>query len=139
MATDLEQRRTAARNYSPLVLAFMGDAVYEREIRERVVRLGNMSPNQLNKRTSALAKAAAQAAMIKLLMPDLREDEESVYRRGRNANSHTMAKNATMSDYRMATGFEALMGYLFLAGEEARYKELIEEGIRRLEEQSVKL
>lgn len=131
--------RAEARNYSPLVLAFLGDSVYEREIRERIVRRGNASPNELNRRSSELAKAATQAAMIQALLPDLREDEAAIYRRGRNAKPHTMPKNAAPSDYRMATGFEAVMGYLFLSGEEARYKELIERGLSRLSERTARL
>ena len=113
--------------------------MYEREIRERIVREGNAAPAKLNRRSSELAKAATQATIVRLILEDLREDEAAIYRRGRNANSHTMAKHATMSDYRMATGFEALMGYLFLAGEEARCKELIELGLKRLSEQTAKL
>ncbi|MBR5473790.1 MAG: ribonuclease III [Lachnospiraceae bacterium] len=135
----MDERRIEARNYSPLVLAFLGDSVYEREIRERIVREGNAAPAKLNRRSSELAKAATQATIVRLILEDLTEEEAAIYRRGRNANSHTMAKNATMSDYRMATGFEALMGYLFLAGDEARYKELIELGLSRLSEQTAKL
>jgi ribonuclease-3 family protein len=134
-----ESLREQARHYSPLVLAFLGDSVYEREIRERIVREGNASPARLNQRSSFFAKASTQAAMIQALLPELSEDEAAVYRRGRNANSHTMAKHATVADYRMATGFEALMGYLFLSGEEARYKELICRGIERLEQNTAKL
>lgn len=130
-----KNKKEEARNYSPLVLAFLGDSVYEREIRERIVREGNASPNQLNKRSSFLAKASTQALMAQALLAEMTDDEVAVYRRGRNANSHTMAKNATMADYRRATGLEALMGYLFLSGEEARCRELIDRGIEKIKEE----
>lgn len=129
------KNKEEARNYSPLTLAFLGDAVYEREIRERIVREGNASPNQLNKRSSALAMASTQAAMAQALLSEMTDEEVAVYRRGRNANSHTMAKHATMADYRRATGLEALMGYLFLSGEEERCRELIRRGIEKIAEE----
>ncbi|MCI8515102.1 MAG: ribonuclease III [Lachnospiraceae bacterium] len=130
-AAEKECRKEEARNYSPLVLAFLGDSVYEREIRERIVREGNASPNELNRRSSLLAKASTQAAMAQALLSELTDEEVAIYRRGRNANPHTMAKNATVADYRRATGLEALMGYLFLCGEEARCRELIGRGIEK--------
>lgn len=129
-----KNKKEEARNYSPLVLAFLGDSVYEREIRERIVREGNASPNQLNKRSSFLAKASTQAMMAQALLSEMTDEEVAVYRRGRNANSHTMAKNATVADYRRATGLEALMGYLFLCGEEERCRELISLGIEKIQE-----
>jgi ribonuclease-3 family protein len=119
------------RAYSPLTLAFLGDAVYELVIRTMVVTKKNASPNQLNKESSALAKAGAQAGMMHGLLPFLSEEEEAVYRRGRNAHSATRAKNATVSDYRTATGFEALIGYLYLAGDMRRVLELIHLGLEQ--------
>ena len=76
-------------------------------------------------------KAQAQAEMIDVLLETLSEEEQNVYRRGRNAKSYTMAKNATMKDYRKATGFEALMGYLYLCGRTERMVELIREGMEK--------
>ena len=127
-----EEIRTAARQYSPLTLAFMGDAVYEREVREHVVREGNLPPNELNRRSSFLAKAATQAKMAHLLESSFTKEEADILRRGRNAHSATMAKNATMSDYRLATGLEALFGYLFLCGEEERVRQLAALGISQV-------
>lgn len=121
------------RGYSPLTLAYLGDAVYEILIRTIIVERANAPVNKLHKRSSALVKASAQAAMIKVLEQKLREDELSIYRRGRNAKSYTMAKNATMTDYRMATGFEALMGYLYLKHEYERMMELVHDGLDALE------
>ena len=130
-----ETARQKARQYSPLTLAFMGDSVYEREIREYVVREGNFPPNELNRRSSFLAKAATQAKMAHLLEASLTKEEADILRRGRNAHSATMAKNATVSDYRLATGLEALFGYLYLSGDEARAKELIAAGVAQVLEE----
>lgn len=121
------------RSYSPLTLAYIGDAVYDLVIRTLVVEGGNCPPSKLHKRTSSLVKAEAQSRMIDCLLESLSGEEETVYRRGRNAKSYTMAKNATMKDYRKATGFEALMGYLYLMGDTARMVELIKEGLAGME------
>lgn len=118
------------RSYSPLTLAYIGDGVYELVIRTILVEQGNCQPQKLHKRASALVKAQAQSDMMEVLTPLLTESELSVYRRGRNAKSYTMAKNATMGDYRRATGFEALMGYLYLTDQEERMLELIREGLK---------
>lgn len=115
--------------YSPLTLAYIGDAAYELIIRTYLVDQGNGRPVQLHKRASAMVKAAAQAAMAEALLPELTDEEKDVYRRGRNAKSGTMAKNATMADYRKATGFEALMGYLYLKGEQKRMIDLVKTGL----------
>lgn len=117
------------RTYSPLVLAYIGDGIYDLVIRTLIVRHGSCQPNKLHKRTSALVKASAQSEMIDKLMESLTEEELAIYKRGRNAKSYTMAKNATMKDYRKATGFEALMGYLYLKGETERLVSLVREGL----------
>ena len=118
------------RSYSPLTLAYIGDGVYELIIRTILVKRGNRPVNQLHKQASSLVKAAAQSAMMETLEPLLTEEEKSVYKRGRNAHSTTMAKHATMADYRRATGFEALLGYLYLKEDFARLVELVRAGIR---------
>ena len=102
------------RTYSPLTLAYIGDGVFDLIIRTVVVDKGNTSPNELHRHTSSIVKAHTQALMAEALMEGLTEEEHDVYRRGRNAKSFTTAKNATVADYRKATGFEALMGYLYL-------------------------
>lgn len=119
------------RTYSPLTLAYIGDGVYDLVIRSIVVGKGNTNANQLHHRTSGVVKAKAQSELIETLLSDLTEEEEAVYRRGRNAKSPTMAKNATMSDYRRATGFEALIGYLYLKDEFERLVELVKLGLKR--------
>ena len=118
-------------SYSPLVLAYIGDSVYEVIIRTKVINRGSMQVNKMHKHSAALVKASAQAQMIKTLEGELTEEEQAVYKRGRNAKSATMAKNATMIDYRMATGFEALVGWLFLTGAYERLVELVSFGLKR--------
>lgn len=120
---------TDIRTYSPLTLAYIGDAIYELVIRTILVEKGNTQVNKLHQRASKLVKASAQSAIIEKLKPYLTEEETGVFKRGRNAKSFTMAKNASMSDYRRATGFEALIGYLYLTEQWGRMLELIKIGI----------
>ncbi len=117
------------RSYSPLTLAYIGDAVYDLIIRTVVVERANRAANELHKRTIKYVKAEAQADMIESLMEELTEEELAVYKRGRNAKSYTMAKNASMADYRKATGMEALIGYLYLQNRTDRILELVRLGI----------
>ena len=111
--------------YSPLALAYIGDEIYDLIIRSIVVGRGNTKASRLHQTTSQLVKAHAQSEMMQTLLPMLTEEEQEVYKRGRNAKSPTMAKNATMSDYRRATGFEALMGFLYLSDHFERIVELV--------------
>lgn len=120
------------RRYSPLALAYIGDGIYYLVIRSMVVGKGNTQANQLHRQTSQLVKAQSQSKMIEVIKPVLTEEEMAVYKRGRNAKSPTMAKNATMSDYRRATGFEALMGYLYLENQMERMMELIKKGLENI-------
>lgn len=120
------------RTYSPLTLAYIGDGIYDLVIRSIIVGKGNTKASQLHQHTSHLVKAHSQSAMMEYILPVLSEEEEAVYRRGRNAKSPTMAKNATMSDYRRATGFEALMGYLYLADRFDRMLDLVAIGLEGL-------
>lgn len=119
------------RTYSPLALAYIGDGIFDLVIRSVIVGKGNTKASQLHYQTSHIVKAQSQALMIEALEGDLTEEEADVYRRGRNAKSPTMAKNATMSDYRKATGFEALMGYLYLTDRFERVVELTKLGLER--------
>lgn len=121
------------QSYSPLVLAYIGDSVYEVIIRAKVINRGSMQVNKMHKRSSQLVKASFQAALIKEIEEELTEEEHAVYKRGRNAKSGTMAKHATMIDYRMATGLEALAGWLFLKEEYERLVELVSMGLKKLE------
>ena len=117
------------RMYSPLTLAFMGDCVFEIVIRSIVVGRGNRQAGNLHKTKSSVVNAKVQARMIEALMEELTEEERAVYKRGRNAKPHTVAKNASVNDYRKATGLEALFGYLYLSGQEARILELTKRGL----------
>ena len=128
----MKLKEVEAREYSPLALAYLGDAVYELAIRTFVMNHGNTQVNKMHKKTAGLVKAEAQANFYKVLEEELTEEEKAVYRRGRNAKSVTMAKHATMKDYRMATGFEALMGYLYLTERYERLTELIHTGLTKL-------
>ena len=119
-------------SYSPLVLAYLGDAVYELAIRTLVVNEGNRQVNKMHKESASLVKAGTQMEFLLAIEDELTEEEKSVYRRGRNAKSVTMAKHATMKEYRMATGFEALIGYLYLQGRLERLAELFGLGLDRL-------
>ena len=121
-------------SYSPLALAYMGDAVYEVLIRTRVMNRGSMQVNKMNKKSASLVKAEAQARMIQALQEELTEEETAVYKRGRNAHSASSAKNASIRDYRMATGFEALVGYLYLTGQYERLLKLVHDGLERIGE-----
>ena len=117
------------RSYSPLTLAYIGDGVYELIIRTILVKKGNCPVNRLHKKASSLVKGGAQSAIMEVIEEELTPEELSVYRRGRNAHSPTMAKHATMADYRRATGFEALMGYLYLKEDYTRMLTLVRMGI----------
>ena len=119
--------------YSPLTLAYIGDAVFDIVIRTAVVSAGNTRADRLHRRTSAIVKAKTQAEMIERMMPHLTPEEEDLYKRGRNAKSHTTAKNATVSDYRKATGLEALIGALYLNDNMDRIMELIKIGLSEVE------
>lgn len=119
--------------YSPLTLAYIGDGIFDLVIRSIVVGKGNTKASQLHARTSKIVKAHTQAVMAEALEEYLTEEEADIYRRGRNAKSPTMAKNSTMVDYRKATGFEALMGYLYLKDDFARVVELTKRGLEILD------
>lgn len=121
--------RKEAKEFSPLVLAYIGDAVYELMIRSILVSRGNRPVNKLNKDATSLVKAAAQSEIVKLISDKLSEEEYTVFKRGRNSSPHTMAKNASMTDYKYATGFEALIGFLYLDNRCDRALELVKLGI----------
>ena len=110
----------------------MGDCVYELFIRTKIVNMGNMQVNKMHQQSASLVKASAQAEMVYAIMELLTETEKQIYKRGRNAKSLTMAKNATVTEYRTATGFEALIGYLYLSGQEKRLVELISMGLEKM-------
>ena len=119
-------------SYSPLTLAYIGDGVYELVVRSMIVTEANAPVNKLHKKSSELVKAETQAKMAFYFRDNdlLSEEELRVLKRGRNAQSYSKAKNASVSDYRWATGFEALIGYLYLSNENDRMLEIIAMGLK---------
>ena len=126
-------RGTDIRTYSPLTLAYIGDSVYELIIRSILVEEGNRSVNVLNKRAVKYVNAQAQAKMVIGLIPELTEEELDVYKRGRNAKPRSTAKNASLKEYHNATGYEALIGYLYLTEQTDRILKLVKAGMDKLE------
>lgn len=121
------------KSYSPLALAFMGDCVFEIIIRTVVVRRGNRRAEGLHKSKSAIVNAKVQARMAEAILEELTEEELACYKRGRNAKSHSVAKNATIGEYRKATGLECLYGYLYLSHREERLLELTRIGLEKID------
>ena len=119
------------RTYSPLTLAYIGDAVYDLVVRSVLVNRGNTAVNNLHKRASAIVKAPSQAAIVASIMDDLTDEEKDIYRRGRNSKPHTKAKNASTIEYLEATGLEAVVGFLYLKGDMDRALNLIKLGLER--------
>lgn len=130
--SDFNCRDIDIRTYSPLTLAYIGDAIYELVIRTIVVERSNTSANNLHKKAVRYVNAETQAHMIEALQEELSEEEKVIYKRGRNAKSYTTAKNASVIDYRKATGFEALCGYLYLTGKQERMLALIRSAIEKV-------
>ena len=122
-------KQADVRAYSPLALAYIGDAIYDLIVRTVVVERANRPANDLHRITVRYVSAGAQSKIAEALMDSFTEEELAVYRRGRNSKPHTTAKNASAKDYLQATGFEAVLGYLYLADNMPRVLELIKEGI----------
>lgn len=131
---NFDLKEQDVRAYSPLTLAYIGDGVYDLVIRTLVVERANRPANELHRLTTRYVNARAQAEMIVALKDELTAEEADICKRGRNAKPYTTAKNATRADYHKATGFEALMGYLYLTRQEERMLELIRHGITYLED-----
>ena len=120
--------------YSPLTLAYIGDCIYDLIIRSLVVNKGNKQVNKLHLETSSLVQASTQSLMMRTMQEHLTEEEHSIYKRGRNAKSVSPAKNQSVTDYRRATGFEALLGYLYLKTEWKRMLDLVKIGLDSIKE-----
>lgn len=127
-------KNISANEYSPLVLAYIGDAIYEIYVRTMIISKGNTSVNNMNKEAKKYVKASEQARIYHNIENVLTEAEMSVFKRGRNAKSFSVPKNAEISDYRHATGLEALVGYLYIDGQVERLMELLDKGINGVEE-----
>lgn len=120
--------------YSPLALAYIGDSVFDIMIRTMEVSQVNKQVNKYHKDVSKIVCAPAQAKMIMAMKENLTEEERNIYKRGRNANSYTKAKNATRTEYRKATGFEAVLGYLYLKEDFKRLTDVVKMGLDALQE-----
>ena len=120
------------QTYSPLTLAYIGDCVYDLIIKNIMVSRGNKQVNKLHKETSNLVQASTQSLMMRTMQEHLTEEEHGIYKRGRNAKSISPAKNQSITDYRRATGFEALLGYLYLKKEWKRMLDLVKIGLDSL-------
>lgn len=121
------------QTYSPLTLAYIGDSIYDLIIKSLVISHGNKQVNKLHKETSELVQASTQSLMMRTIQEHLTEEEHAVYKRGRNAKSVSPAKNQSVTDYRRATGFEALLGYLYLKKDGKRLLDLVKIGLDSIE------
>lgn len=129
MEEIFQLREVDVKEYSPLTLAYIGDCIYDLIIKTIVINEGNQQVQKLHKKTSSFVQASAQSKMMRTIQEHLTEEEHSVYKRGRNAKSVSPAKNQSVTDYRRATGFEALLGYLYLKKEWKRMLELVKMGL----------
>ena len=116
-----------ARRLNPVVLAFIGDAAYSLYIREKLVFASDYKTGTLQKLSSASVSAKGQAALLKNIEAKFTDTEREIFLRGRNAKKPTKSKNATVAEYNLSTGFEAIVGYLYLTGAYARLDDLLSE------------
>ncbi len=135
IASTLQLQEVDVNSYSPLVLAYIGDCVYDLVIKSKVISRGNTQVHKLHEETSRYVQASSQSKMMRAMQPCLTKEEHAIYRRGRNAKSVSPAKNQSITDYRRATGFEALIGFLYLRKEYDRLMELIKIGLKNLKDE----
>lgn len=131
MEESIKTEQINVYQYSPLALAYMGDSILDLLVKKYFVTHSNMQPHKYHVEVSKIVKAVNQADYIDRVMEELSEDELDVYKRGRNTNTHSKAKNATMGQYRKATGLEALYGYLYLKGDMDRLQYFVDGMIRQ--------
>ena len=134
MRREFEMKEVNIDSYSPLTLAYIGDSVYDLIIKSLVINEGNKQVKKLHQKTSHMVQASAQSEMMRVIQGVLTEEEHAVYRRGRNAKSVSPARNQSLTDYRRATGFEALMGWLYLKSDWKRIIDLVKIGLAHLDE-----
>ena len=115
--------------YSPLALAYIGDSVYDLLVKRYFVMKSNMQTEKYHKKVSSIVSANSQAEFIEGYMDSLTEDEQAVFKRARNSSPHTKAKNASLQNYLKATGFEAILGYLYLSGQNERLYEIVDKSV----------
>ena len=137
------EQKPDMRLINPLTLAFVGDGVYEMLVREEIVRRHiSLSAKKLHALTVEMVRATAQCRGYELIAPHLTEEETSIFKRGRNSNGITAPKHTSVAQYRVATGLEALFGWLYLSGESERIRELFQiilDGEEYAEQQPVQL
>lgn len=131
---DIAGKDAKAKELSPLVLAYVGDSVFELIVRTYVVYEGTRHVKELNIISDKMVNAKAQSDLYNAVKDMLTDEEAAVYRRGRNAKISSSAKNATLADYKRATGLEALFGYLYLSDNVSRAMELFKAGMEKLKE-----
>lgn len=137
MQENFAMHEVDIKEYSPLALAYIGDSIYDLVIKTLVVNKGNKQVQKLHAETSFYVQAKTQSLMMRVMQEHLTEEEHTVYKRGRNAKSVSPAKNQSVTDYRRATGFEALLGYLYLKKEWKRLLDLVKTGLHSLKEQTL--
>lgn len=136
MQEIFQMQEADVKAYSPLALAYIGDCIFDLIIKSLVLNQGNKQVQKLHKETSQIVQASSQSKMMRVLQEHLTEEEHAVYKRGRNAKTVTPAKNQSVTDYRRATGFEALLGYLYLKKDWKRLLELVKMGLEELEKEN---
>ena len=114
-----------AKLLSPLVWAYVGDSVYELFVRTKLTNKSNAKPHKLHIESIKYVKVKAQADILKKIQDKLTDDEKDIVRRGRNTENHHVAKNANVADYSQSTGFEALIGFLYLTKQDERLEEIL--------------
>lgn len=124
--TDIKLEKRDINQYGPLALAFIGDVIYEKLVREYIILRGNMPVSKLHSLSVQKVCAEYQARGVEAIKPLLDEEEQDVLRRGRNATGITAPKHSTVAEYRLATALECLFGYLHLAGRDQRIEQLFD-------------
>lgn len=122
--------KSRAINFNPIVLAYIGDAVYSLFIREKLAFTCDKKAGELNKLAVQSVKATAQAELINEILPLLSEDELAIFKRARNAKKTTRAKSASVAEYNASTGFEAVLGFLYVTGDTERLNFILNKGYK---------
>ncbi|MCI8832727.1 MAG: Mini-ribonuclease 3 [Clostridia bacterium] len=123
--SELEEKEQRINNLNPLTWAYIGDAVYELYVRERLIETTNLKPHKLHIEAVKKVKAEAQANILQKIEEKLNEEEKEIVRRTRNTKNHHLPKNSNIKEYMYATAFEGLIGYLYLTGKEERLTQIL--------------
>lgn len=122
----MDEREQRINNLNPLTWAYIGDAVYELYIREKLIENTSLKPHKLHLETVKKVKASAQSDILNRIQEKLYEEEQEIIRRTRNTKNHHLPKNASVKEYMYSTAFEGLIGYLYLTGKQDRLKEILD-------------